>query len=859
MKSTKQFTPNKWFLLILMGLVPFFLPSSTFNSPVQTAVISTRRPMTDETWLLLLLVMLLILSSIVVWRWRRSLFYQHRFEAAAASQAVAQADAAMLRNLAAHVPGVIYQYRYFPDGRSCFPYASDGIKDIYGVTPAEVKEDATPVFKRLYPDDYDEVVASIVNSYETITPWHHIYRAILPERGVRWLEGNATPQRLTDGSVLWHGFITDVTERKEAEKSLRESERRYRTLYNQSIDAIFLHDLNGRILDINQTAITRSGYTKEELLQMTVFDLHPDPTDKEEILSAWPTWPLNKQHMFVIEHQRKDGSIYPVEVSAGKVAFDGQTLMLAIVRDITERAQQEAAIRQEQQRYQALFEQAHDAILIADDKGNYLDANPAACELLGYQQAELLQQSAKTIVATTPTEETDQLWQTFIDDSAQWGELWLRHRQGHTIPVEYRAVANFLPGHHLSVLRDISARKAHEQQLLETLTTLKETQNQLVQQERLAAVGQLAAGIAHDFNNILAVILLYAQMLEQTPNLPAWEQKATATIVKQTKIASNLVTQILDFSRKSILERTPVNWLVILKEQMQLLERTLPENIDLTFRYDSNDGYTVLGDVPRLQQMILNLAFNSRDAMPNGGELIFDLAKVSIDEAEGDLTTGQWIRLRVKDTGDGIATEDQPYVFEPFFTTKEPGKGSGLGLAQVQGIVAQHDGHVILETSSANGTLFTLYLPAVAETPPPETKMAASLVGQQELILLVEDNHTVREAIKSSLEALNYRVVAVGDGRAATAVLNQQADQIDLIVSDLIMPVMGGTELFDYVQRQGWSIPVVIMTGHHLNKTLDGLLEQGLRGWATKPLTLQSLAELVENGLSQKDVGSSTQ
>jgi two-component system, cell cycle sensor histidine kinase and response regulator CckA len=411
----------------------------------------------------------------------------------------------------------------------------------------------------------------------------------------------------------------------------------------------------------------------------------------------------------------------------------------------------------------------------------------------------------------------------------------------------------------MAFTEEITERKKAEEQLRQShtelaaaLQTLQEAQDQLVRQERLAAVGQLAAGIAHDFNNILAVILLYAQMMMAQSQLPPWETEAVATIEKQTKTAAHLVQQILDFSRQAMIAKKNLDWLPLLKEQAKLLTHTLPEHITVTFETDAAGPYTVHADAARLQQLVLNLAVNARDAMPSGGELRIELNKLKLTAAQEELPGGDWLRLRVSDSGTGIPPEDQPYLFEPFFTTKAPGQGSGLGLAQAQGIVLQHDGRIEFATEVGQGTTFTVYLPAAAEAATPEAASSPTAGGRQETILVVEDNKTVRQALIASLEALNYRTTAVNNGREALNYLQAHPNQVEAILSDMIMPVMGGAELFAEIQRQPRPVPMVIVTGHQMDAEMEEMLAQGLAGWLPKPINLDGLAALLEQALSRK-------
>ena len=299
--------------------------------------------------------------------------------------------------------------------------------------------------------------------------------------------------------------------------------------------------------------------------------------------------------------------------------------------------------------------------------------------------------------------------------------------------------------------------------------------------------------------------------------------------------------------------------LPLLKEQVKLLERTLPEHIAIALDY-GQDAYTVDADPTRMRQMLTNLAVNARDAMPEGGTLHIALERVTVErgkepsmperplqQAQED---GEWIRLAVSDTGTGIAPDVLPHIFEPFFTTKEAGKGSGLGLAQVHGIVAQHGGRIDVSTELEKGTMFALYLPALVHQPRvPAMETQALVRGQGETILIVEDDATLREALVDNLKLLNYRVLKAANGQAALAVMQEQAEQIDLVLSDLVMPEMGGQALFHTMRQRGLAQPVIMLSGHPMQSELESLQAQGLSSWMLKPLDMAKLSQLLAQAL----------
>lgn len=399
----------------------------------------------------------------------------------------------------------------------------------------------------------------------------------------------------------------------------------------------------------------------------------------------------------------------------------------------------------------------------------------------------------------------------------------------------------------------LSAGEAQWVLVIKDVTQENEIRARVHQQERLAAVGQLAAGIAHDFNNIMAVITLYAQMLERATNLDTRQRENVATIAQQAAHATRLIQQILDFSRRSLLERRPFDLLPFLKEQGKLLERTLPESIRVTLEYRDGE-YRIMADPTSLQQMLMNLAVNARDAMPEGGKLTLKLERLIVKAGETppvsdfpEIEVGEWIRLTVSDTGTGIAPDVLPHIFEPFFTTKEPGKGSGLGLAQVHGIVAQHEGHITLETEVGKGTAFHVYFPALEVSPVVNQVDVSTLpLGHGEWILLVEDNPVVRTALTRTLEDLNYQVLTAADGREALAIIDAHDKKISLMLSDVVMPGMGGVTLVRTLRQSGWRKPIVMLTGHALDENLEALRQDGLiADCLTKPVVLEELASVL--------------
>ncbi len=392
--------------------------------------------------------------------------------------------------------------------------------------------------------------------------------------------------------------------------------------------------------------------------------------------------------------------------------------------------------------------------------------------------------------------------------------------------------------------------------LIRDVTEAREIQARAQQQDRLAAVGQLAAGIAHDFNNIMAAIILYAEMVQRNPELTTRDRERLSTILQQAQRASALTRQILDFSRRGIVESHPMDLAPFLKELQKLLERTLPEGIDIKLIHEPEE-FILSADPARLQQVFMNLALNARDAMPDGGELAIELSRFILAPQDTpsftDMAPGEWLRITVSDTGTGIPEEHISRIFEPFFTTKPPGQGTGLGLAQVYGIVKQHGGFIDVESREGKGTTFILYFPALKLDGPEiielEPSTVAQVQGQQETILLVEDDSATRTAVLETLQSLNYRVLVAVDGQQALQIFEQHQDEIDLVLSDLVMPGIGGMQLYQNLRARRPDLKLVLMTGYPTGSGTRDLLERENVIWVQKPLDSQTIARIVQKSL----------
>ncbi len=494
----------------------------------------------------------------------------------------------------------------------------------------------------------------------------------------------------------------------------------------------------------------------------------------------------------------------------------------------------------EQQRLESLIEHIPVGVLLLDTENRLLAANQLGRSILSilgeYDNGDQPDRwKSKWVVELLTSRETGAV----VELSSEMPIRRIFEAQARTVDIENRQW--------VITLREV--------------TQERENQARIQMQDRLATVGQLAAGIAHDFNNIMATILVYADLLTRDPNLPPASQERIRIIQGQVQKSASLIRQILDFSRRSVMEQSVIDLLPFLKELEKILTRIFPETIELELTYPEDD-YIIQADPTRLQQALMNLAVNARDAMPEGGRLSFELDRISLMPGDTpptvDMPAGEWIRVSVKDTGIGVLPENMPHIFEPFFTTKPTGQGTGLGLAQVYGIIKQHGGFIDVDSQSGMGTQFTIYLPAISEKIDkqisPET--TEHLDGTGSVVLVVEDNLATLEALRTLLETQNYQVLTASNGSDALGILQGNSDPIDLVVSDVVMPQMGGVALYKALLTCKPDAKVLFITGHPLEGQNQALLEGGDVHWLQKPFSMHEFNHAVNLLLQGESVKS---
>jgi PAS domain S-box-containing protein len=649
-------------------------------------------------------------------------------------------------------------------------------------------------------------------------------------------------------------------------------------------DAILAVDRSGAIVVANAAAERLFGYTRTELIGQRVEVLVPHrfraahPRRRTDYLHDPVPRPMGGAGV-PLAALRKDGTEFPAEISLSSLRAGD--LVVTAVRDVTERVDTE-------QLYRGLLDSAPDAIVVVDESGRIVLVNTQAERLFGYRRSELVGEMIEMLVPDGSRARHPQMRRRYTDapESRPMGAglaLGARRKDGTEFPAEISLSA--LPtGNGLVVsaaIRDVTDRLAEQaaqrrfEIQREQVTAAAQRQHleaQLHQSQRLESLGQLAGGVAHDFNNLLAVMLNYTQMaldeLDGGPGTgrdPAREQMCQdlRQVVRAGGRASELTHQLLAFGRREVVQPRVLDLNTVITEVEQLLLRTLGEHIQLHVEL-APDLWPVLADPGQIEQVLLNLAVNARDAMPHGGTLTVHTGNHVVDgdgsKSVPPAAPGRYVRLRVADTGTGIPADVLERVFEPFYTTKAPGEGTGLGLATVYGIVTQAGGNAVIQSSPGAGTAFIAVLPATSDQPactvtsrPAQTIRPRPADGTT--ILVVEDEEALRELTVRILRRNGFHAVAAAGGPEALKIADDPHQRIDLLLSDVVMPHINGAELAEQLHQVRPGLKVLFMSGYAQPfATGRGVLEPGTV-LITKPFTQEELLDRVHEALSTGQPG----
>ncbi len=667
------------------------------------------------------------------------------------------------------------------------------------------------------------------------------------ERGAAVMETWTTPLFDDHGhGAGWIGLVTDLTARMRAETALRESERKYRELLELASDGIFITDLGWRFVEVNRRACEMLGYEHDELLSMAPRDL----VQAEDLVGGV----LRNEELLAgatLVHERRlrcrDGSFIDVEVSAKRI---GETHIQAIVRDITERKRTEARLRAGEERFRELYNKTPAIMHSVDLNDLLVSVSDAWLARFGHTRQEVLgRSSVDFMTAESRTRvQAERLPQFYSRGWSKDIPCQFVTRTGAVVDVLISGVVQRDDQGNatglMAVLSDVTDRHAAED-------ALKRSQEQLLHAQKMEAIGRLAGGMAHDFNNLLTAVIGFAENLKHQFKDQGEAGASIESILRVANRGANLTRQLLVFSRKQVIAPTHLDLSAVVADLAPMLRRLIGEDIELVTSELLPDA-TIKADQNQIGQVLMNLAVNARDAMPQGGRLAISTRALHSDAAGTGIPAGDYIELRVQDNGLGMSEEVQSHLFEPFFTTKAAGTGTGLGLSIIYGIIKQSHGHVQVTSAPGQGSTFTILLPyhrgatsvTISRTPSRGVTIGA------ETILLVEDEEEIRNLLREMLEERGYQVIHATSGDDALRIYQERKPVIDLLLTDVVMPRMGGRELAEQLRMRQNDLKVLFMSGYTGAATdLESLHSPDL-AFLPKPFTQGELLRKIRDMLA---------
>ena len=635
--------------------------------------------------------------------------------------------------------------------------------------------------------------------------------------------------------------------RHKDDTAAQESESQYRLLFESNPHPLLVYDAETlRFLTVNEKAITLYGYSREEFLSLTLEDIRSQD-DLPEHTDGLSTREPNVQYSGLHRHKKKDGSIIETETYSNDILFQKRRARLVLAIDITERRRDEEAIRASEERFSKAFSASPVPMSITTyDEGRYIDVNESFLQNSGYTREEIIGRTTTDINLYADPGERARLKQILKEQGRiRNAEVRRRVKSGEVrVALASSEIIN-LDGEQciLTTTNDITDRRRLEEQLLHS--------------QKMESVGRLAGGVAHDFNNLLTAIIGYGQLLLTSFDKSDPRYVHAEEIENAGKRAATLTNQLLAFSRKQVIKSQLLDLNAVVTNIEKMLQRLIGEDIELATVLRPDVG-CVMADPGQIEQVLMNLAVNARDAMPRGGKLTIETSNTLLDENYArehiGVQPGRYVMLAVSDAGFGMDKETQARIFEPFFTTKEIGKGTGLGLSTVYGIVKQSGGNIWVYSEPDRGTTFKIYLPfvdEVAATIKKSEPFTEPTMGV-ETILLVEDEEIVRKFTREILELNGYKVIEATGGEEALRIAQEYDEKIDLLVTDVVMPQIGGRALANAIGITRPDIKALYLSGY----TDETMVQHGLLERATaflqKPFTPQMLASKVREVLDEK-------
>ncbi|RMD90913.1 MAG: PAS domain S-box protein [Calditrichaeota bacterium] len=673
----------------------------------------------------------------------------------------------------------------------------------------------------IHPDDREWAVQYCAQATAELRDHAFEYRMIAADGHIVWLRDIVTVLVENGKAVKLRGVMIDLTHRKETEEKLEKSVALLRSTLESTADGILVVDTDGKIVTYNKKFQDMwkipdqvlESKDDQKAIEFVLDQLKEPESFLEKIKELYIS---EKESYDILEF--KDGRVFERYSHPHKIGgkYVGRVWSF---RDVTQKKRAEDALRASEEKYRTIFEESRDVIFVATPQGKLIDINKAGVELFGFDsKEELLKVNIAQDLFVNPSDRDKLVEKLLKQGYVQNYELILKKKTGETLYVLSTATAVKDENGHFVTIRGI----LHDE------TERRKLEEQLLQAQKMETIGTLAGGIAHDFNNLLTAILGNAELglNDARPGDPVYQD--LLEIEKAALQAQSLTNRLLSFSRKQPMNPQPLNLNKIVEDFVVMLKRIIGEDIELEIDL-STQLQPIYGDPAQLQQVLLNLAVNARDAMPHGGKFILKTEWVKPDHIKRlgikNRNRRDYVKLVVSDNGSGMTSEVKARIFEPFFTTKEVGKGTGLGLSVVYGIIKQHQGFIEVDSEIDKGTTFSIYFPVHSDDHKAKVKMQKQthLHKGHGTILVVEDEEAVLKVAVRILQSLGYQLITARNGEEALNVFNQKFHDIDLVIMDIVMPHLNGPETYRHMLKIKPDLPVLFVTGYDVFADLDEL------------------------------------
>jgi two-component system cell cycle sensor histidine kinase/response regulator CckA len=642
-----------------------------------------------------------------------------------------------------------------------------------------------------------------------------VHKARQAEQYTQFLESGLSEKEAAQGELrrlneLLEARVHERTlELNRANEILETSEKQYRLLFENNPMPMWVFDRDSLVfIAVNEAAIRHYGYSRDEFLSMTIADIRPNE-DVSRLMSSVARRVPGLSESELWRHRKKDGTIIQVEITSHPITMDGRDAELILAHDVTEQRKNEASLRQSEERFATAFRSSPLAITISTEKeGQYVDANDAFTKMMGYQREEIVGKTAHELgIWVDPEDRRQMVQQVDQRERTEALETRFRTKSGEQRRVQISAGRIFLDGKPCFLANTLD------------VTEPRRLEEQFRQAQKMEAVGRLAGGVAHDFNNLLSVIMGYSEIAQGVAPSGTPIRKHLDQIKLAAERAAALTQQLLAFSRQQVLQPKVLNLNAVVHSVSKMLLRVIGEDVTLNLAPGEPLG-SIKADLGQIEQVLMNLAVNARDAMPEGGKILIETANVELDETYArqhqSVKPGSYVMLSFSDTGCGMDAKTMAQIFEPFFTTKEPGKGTGLGLSTVYGTVKQSGGYVWAYSEPMRGTTFKIYFPRIDGSAEKLIAPRSDLAFDRgtETILLVEDDDAVRALIAELLRGAGYTVLEANGANAAIEVAERHRNSIHLVLTDVIMPGMSGGDLIVHLRAHQPNLAILFMSGY---------------------------------------------